>query len=538
MLDPLRKPYRSHRLTFRCLMFVCLCMPAVRLNAQPRPATDQPETRFQRWLPIPANRANQNSPFAEALQQSPNPQAQWPNVSELDVKQLQELIKQFGDQLPPDFKAPNLNGLSAETLAKAMADPEVREKAEQLIEQYARNNEDQLKPSATTPSSSRKTPPQSTPSQKPKNPPRSPSQPEKKGESSDNPAGDAPTDPEQTEDPFQSLAQPTNENTNQKTNRLLQQREMAQSIEDFLKQVDESELKAREKSQEATPGPPTSRNASEDIKKQLDEKGFRPTLQRILEEANQASRKESNARPASGSQPKDGKSDPSRSGELKAPSQLPKPKGLPPAESANRSSPSSPSTNPLKPSSPPTSNSNSNSANAWSNWFAKFVKEIDATTAAKPSQSPSPELGVNPTPSLEIALPSPWLLLPTALVGLALIGFILYSRRSRVQATAHRDPFKNQIDLLKTPSSIQTRAEVILAFHQLAYRIVHPMESWWTHRNIARQVCRTKPSAQSPMNVVVDIYEQARYLPSDVRLTDTQIDEVRRALKECEISKN
>ena len=46
------------------------------------------------------------------------------------------------------------------------------------------------------------------------------------------------------------------------------------------------------------------------------------------------------------------------------------------------------------------------------------------------------------------------------------------------------------------------------------------------------------PSAQSPVNVVVDIYEQARYLPSEVRLTDNQIDEVRRALKECETSKN
>lgn len=539
MLDPLRKRHRKNRLAFRFLLFICLCMPALRLNAQPKPATDHPETRFQRWLPIPSSRASQDSPFAEALQQSPSPQTQSPNVSESDVKQLQELIKQFGDQLPSDFKAPNLDGVSAETLSKAMADPEVREKAERLIEQYTRNNEEQSKSSASTPSSTRKTPPQSTQSPKPKNQPRSQTQTEKNESSSDNPTGDATPDPEQSEeDPFQSLAQPKNENTNQKTDRLQQQREMAQSIEDFLKQVDESELKAREKSKETSPNSPTSQNASEAIRKQLDEKGFGPTLQRIVEEASQASRKESNAIAAPGPQPKGENSDPSKSGEVKAPAQLPKPKGSPPAEQPNRSSPPSPSANPSKPSSPPTTNSNTNSINSWSNWFAKIAKEINATPAAKPPQVPRPEMGATPGQSLEIALPSPWLLLPTALVGLALASCILYSRRRRVQAKAHRDPFKNQIDLLKTPSSIQTRADVILAFHQLADRIVHPLESWWTHRNIASQVCRTMPSAQTPVNVVVDIYEQARYLPSEVRLTDNQIDEVRRALKECETSKN
>jgi hypothetical protein len=541
MLDPLRKLHRKNKLAVRFLLFICLCMPALRLNAQPKPATDHPETRFQRWLPIPPSRASQNSPFAEALQQSPNPQTQSPNVSESDVKQLQELIKQFGDQLPSDFKAPNLDGLSAETLSKAMADPEVREKAERLIEQYTRNNEDQSKSSASTPSSSRKAPPPSTQSPKPKNQPRSQTQTEKNGKSSDNPTEDSTPDPEQAEeDPFQSLAQPKNENTNQKTNRLQQQREMAQSIEEFLKQVDESELKAREKSNETSPNSQTSQNTSEAIKKQLDEKGFGPTLQRIIEEANQASRKESNAITASGPQPRDGNSDPSKSGEAKAPSQLPKPKVSPPAEQPKLASPPNASANPSKPSSTTTTNSNNNnySANSWSNWFAKIAKEINATPAAKPPQLPNPETGVTPNQSLEIALPSPWLLLPTALVGLALTILILYSRRRRVQTKAYRDPFKNQIDLLKTPSSIQTRADVILAFHQLADRIVHPLESWWTHRNIARQVCRTMPSAQSPVNVVVDIYEQARYLPSEVRLTDNQIDEVRRALKECETSKN
>ncbi len=539
MLDPLRKLHRKNRLAFRFLLFICLYLPALRLNAQPGPATDHPETRFQRWLPIPPSRASQKSPFAEALQKSPSPQTQSPNVSESDVKQLQELIKQFGDQLPSDFKAPNLDGLSAETLSKAMADPEVREKAERLIEQYTRNNEEQSKSSASTPPSSRTTPPQSTQSPKPKNQPRSQTQTEKNANSSDNPIGDSTPDPEQAEeDPFQSLAQPKNENTNQKTDRLQQQREMAQSIEDFLKQVDESELKAREKSKASSSNTQTSQNASEAIKKQLDEKGFGPTLQRIIEEANQASRKESDAITASGPQPRDENSDPAKSGEIKAPSQLPKPKGSPPAEQPNRSSPPSPTANPSKPSSPPATNSSNNSANSWSNWFAKIAKEINATPAAKPPQLPKPEIGVTPNQPLEIALPSPWLLLPTALVGLALTSFILYSRRRRVQAKAYRDPFKNQIDLLKTPSSIQTRADVILAFHQLADRIVHPLESWWTHRNIASQVCRTMPSAQSPVNVVVDIYEQARYLPSEVRLTDNQIDEVRRALKECETSKN
>lgn len=126
-----------------------------------------------------------------------------------------------------------------------------------------------------------------------------------------------------------------------------------------------------------------------------------------------------------------------------------------------------------------------------------------------------------------------WLLLPLAGV-MGLLIALLFSKRIQERVISVLEAQKMQNDLLKAPDKIQNRADVIRAFHQLAYRIAAPVEEWWTHRNIMRQACRNSPSVKSPIQVAVEIYELARYQPSSVELSGEQLDTVRKALRDCE----
>ena len=108
-------------------------------------------------------------------------------------------------------------------------------------------------------------------------------------------------------------------------------------------------------------------------------------------------------------------------------------------------------------------------------------------------------------------------------------------RRQSVQATqlAARSVSQHD-DYIKQPELILNRADVVRAFHQLAYRIAHPLETWSTHRRILNQVSRASPEMHSPVRVISEVYEQARYLPSDMELSEDQLASVRKAIQACE----
>ncbi|MCA9035881.1 MAG: DUF4129 domain-containing protein, partial [Planctomycetaceae bacterium] len=90
--------------------------------------------------------------------------------------------------------------------------------------------------------------------------------------------------------------------------------------------------------------------------------------------------------------------------------------------------------------------------------------------------------------------------------------------------------------------TIRTRRDVVTAFHQLTGRTINPslpsIEDWRTHREAAEQLTMMSPSLNNAVQVLADIYEQARYLPDDYNLTDDQIRDVRDALALCERGAN
>ena len=84
------------------------------------------------------------------------------------------------------------------------------------------------------------------------------------------------------------------------------------------------------------------------------------------------------------------------------------------------------------------------------------------------------------------------------------------------------------------PADIRSRSDVVRAFHHFALRPATPAPTWWTHREVERQVAQATPSLQPAIQTLTDLYEQARYLPGDADFTPDQIGTARRALEQCE----
>ena len=565
-------------------------------NVKPRQSVEgkKLETQYQRWLPLPTGLPPDAEQLEQLLQRS-LPSSSSP-AKEADIKRLQDVIKELSDQLPPGLKAKNLDGISNELLSKALEDPEVRKKAEQLVEQYQQSKKadgesdlakelDSLKSNA--PSSKNSDPPKAnSPNPKPKDslpkggPPQSNSsgdlQPEA-GQALDNKATEGgsdrdskngsnnsgqtgkPTTDSLPEDPFGSPqeARPTNPTPSSA------QKEMLESMEDFLREAEEAEAKRNAANGSPANGPSetepkksgndakNTRGTSPEIKKQLQEKGFGPTLESILEDArksaqenpnNTANPKETNTAKATTDRP----DRPSVSQPATKPSSPNAPSARPSTSAAPRDSAGTPPAWPTQESIQAANQGASKIANkatpppqenSWSSWLSKFAEQV-MEASATPSTSNDRERS-NPTASttarpFEFSMPSGWLLLFLAATIVGLVALWMYRRQS-VQATQLAVHSVSQHgDYIKQPELILNRTDVVRAFHQLAYRIAHPLETWSTHRRIVNQVSRTSPEIHSPVRVISEVYEQARYLPSDMELSEDQLASVRKAIQACE----
>ena len=83
------------------------------------------------------------------------------------------------------------------------------------------------------------------------------------------------------------------------------------------------------------------------------------------------------------------------------------------------------------------------------------------------------------------------------------------------------------------PNEIRSRADVIAAFHDLALSPRQAVESWWTHQAAAQKLAAESPHSKQAVNTLAEIYEEARYLPDDVEFAADKIQSARTALAGC-----
>ena len=85
-----------------------------------------------------------------------------------------------------------------------------------------------------------------------------------------------------------------------------------------------------------------------------------------------------------------------------------------------------------------------------------------------------------------------------------------------------------------TAKDIQSKADVIRAFHQMALKPDRNSEEWWTHQKVVEELVEQKPDRSVQATVLSSLYEQARYLPEDMEFTPEQIRDAKLALTQCE----
>ncbi len=83
------------------------------------------------------------------------------------------------------------------------------------------------------------------------------------------------------------------------------------------------------------------------------------------------------------------------------------------------------------------------------------------------------------------------------------------------------------------PSDINSRADVVRAFHEFAMRSAQSVQSWWTHRTVQRAILEKAPEYQAAVETLANTYEQARYLPVEQELSPEQLESARAALQQC-----
>ena len=138
--------------------------------------------------------------------------------------------------------------------------------------------------------------------------------------------------------------------------------------------------------------------------------------------------------------------------------------------------------------------------------------------------------GSSSTPSGIPAAPSPGSLLPLLLMAAAVVAAFLLVRRYSSPGAALATGSMPGVPM---PTDIRSRQDVVDAFHAIAARSPHVGGSWWTHLRVARVLQRRNPANKAAVAVLTEIYETARYLPSDTPLPPAQIEAARQAVRQC-----
>ena len=297
-------------------------------------------------------------------------------------------------------------------------------------------------------------------------------------------------------------------------------------------------LTSRPLNPEATPTNPSDnpKPPQLDVRSELEEKGFAQTLRKIVEQAREESRSDSKASSAATAFDKDKDTGKGLSTGLEG-SIVRMLDGIREdlARDANKgSSPSRPppptgSAIPQPPPPPPAPALPSTAGNVMKS-VGDFFSEMAAPPNAKPVQSrPSPTVspsGVSNSQQAGSQSTGPLLML---LVVLGLAWYFLPRMLSSIQKKSH--PVLGRVGGAIPPDDIRTRSDVVRAFHRYALQSDMSVPTWWTHREVERQVAEATPTLQPSIQSLANLYEQARYLPDDADFTPDQIGIARRDLE-------
>lgn len=284
-----------------------------------------------------------------------------------------------------------------------------------------------------------------------------------------------------------------------------------------------------------TPEVASPKSPQLDVRSELQQNGFAQTLRKMIDQTREASRAApdgSAGASAGGQDPGNG----SLSGFEKSINRLfdglrkdvAREASQVPAPSSNQT-PATAAT--PQPSTPPPGPERRSTAGGVIESVGNVFKEMAAAPDAQPRNArPRQERsssGSSDSPSATSRSTGPLLLL------LAALGFVWYFLPRVVTAVKESKLLRrsNSVGEVTSSADIRTREDVVRAFHQYALQSDMSVPTWWTHREVERQVADTTPDLKPSIQVLADLYELARYLPDEAELTPDQIGSARRELE-------
>lgn len=148
-----------------------------------------------------------------------------------------------------------------------------------------------------------------------------------------------------------------------------------------------------------------------------------------------------------------------------------------------------------------------------------FISGLAATPPTAAAQSPA---GGGSNAGGSVAGGSTWLILVVLAVFAVVFGVSMGVLRSKLP--------QHQSGRQVSVSEIRSKADVIAAFHQMAFQPPRTTEPWWTHQKVVDDLTTQPPVASTPARELGELYEQARYLPDEADFTPQQIQTAREAL--------
>lgn len=252
-----------------------------------------------------------------------------------------------------------------------------------------------------------------------------------------------------------------------------------------------------------------------DIKMELERRGFGPTLQKLVEEAQRKSQ--------------------STRGNTTPQNPITKPTIAP--DSSNRTVRATNSPRPQEPSPRPSAPESAfakgiqQTGKYLNNLWMQIAKNdlSPAIDSASPSTAPQAS-----APQEAFSLPNPFNVKALEyLVGLVALGAIAFfvlrfrSRSEQEKRVVLEAQWAPKID------EIRTREDVVRAFHALAKQRLQATQAWWTCGYVTHRFEQSLPQHTPQIRTLAGLYEKARYFPMEYDLTVDQIENAKHALKQC-----
>ena len=517
------------------------------------PSIDSPS---QRWLPPPRSYPNQPDSQAKllsslrdlVLNNRSSKEAIPSRLSDADVQSLKEAMKQYGGNLPDGLTADSLDAIPPELISNALSNPELMRQAKELSEQFMKtdrsnankqpSSSNNVTPRTNAPSGAKPPgsaqpgfagssgPDRSEPASQPGTMPSTQNRPIPRQSQADR-NGQAPRLSQDESNPFDSIR---NQQSTPKD--LATDSNSPSTKRPASSPGDDPATRDATKSGSVDRADESKSTSSTDIRKELDRRGFGPTLKKLIEDAQRSSQSSRVA------------AQPPKASELPSkPTKTPNESTTQPAtsEPIKRSPPRPP--NPAstaesirKPAKPDSAMSKSfqETGKYLNNLWTQVSKSNQNTPRAAASPSP------RSTPQASTTNEAFWL--PNPFNAQVLEGLVVLAIAGAIAFFAFRYRFRSEQvrrELLEAQlapgiDEIRSRDDVVRAFHALAKHRFKSAQAWWTYGYVTEQFHLALPEHSTPIRTLSSLYEQARYFPTEHQLTADQIQDAKFALKQCE----